>query len=201
MGLSTQQAVVMSALVFSGTAQMAVVSVWPTLGGIGPAFLIVLVANIRYLFMSASLRPWLETAPSSHRALPLALLVDSSFAVGMRAHDEGQRDIGWLLGPALASWSGWVTGTGLGFTFGQIAGDPRQLGLDFVVVGFCIVAVVAMARTTREFRPAIAGLLAAMAADRLASPTWSVVAAAAAAALMAAWLYAPPPLPPREAAS
>ena len=59
MGLSVAEAVVMGALVFSGTAQFAVVQAWGTGPALVAVFATVLVANARYFLMSAALRPWL----------------------------------------------------------------------------------------------------------------------------------------------
>jgi predicted branched-subunit amino acid permease len=194
MGLSMLEATLMSALVFSGTAQIAVVQIWTSQPGLLPAVLIVLIANVRYVLMSASLRPWLDSV-SPWRVYPLlTVMVDSAYALGMRSRAQGNQDAGLILGSGLASYFGWVLATALGFGSGQLLANPKAIGLDFVVVAFCVAAATAMARMLRTLRsvvPAIVGGLVVVVMDRLAPGPWTVVAAGFAAALAGAVLYNP----------
>ena len=185
MGISLLEALLMSALVFSGTAQVAVVQVWQSQPSALAAFLIVLVANLRYLLMSASLRPWFGSLPTVKAALPLYFMVDSAYAAGMRARADGNADAGTMLGPALASFAGWVTATGLGVLFGQAVADPRRFGLDFVVVAFCVSAATLVAKSTRDVAPPLAAVVAVVLAEHVAPGPWVILAATAAAIVTA----------------
>ncbi len=192
MGLSLLEATLMSVFVFSGTAQIAVVQIWPSQPGLIPVMLIVLVANIRYVLMSASLRPWLGNV-SPWRVYPLlTFMVDSAYALGLRARAEGRTDAGVILGSGLASFAGWVTATALGFVSGQLFANPKAIGLDFVVVAFCLAAATAMARmvrTPRGFVPALVAAAVIVVTDRLYPGPWTVVAAGLSAAITGALLY------------
>ncbi len=76
-GLSVAEAVIMSALVFSGTAQLAILQTWSAAPALLPIFATVMIANARYILMGATLRPWLAPLPQGR--VMLALL-DSSTA-------------------------------------------------------------------------------------------------------------------------
>jgi predicted branched-subunit amino acid permease len=191
MGLSALESVLMSILVFSGTAQIAVVQVWKSEPGIVAAFLIVLIANMRYLLMSASLRPWLGSLPLWKAALPLYFMVDSAYATGMRARAAGNPDAGAMLGPAIASFSGWVTATGLGYLTGQLVADPRRFGLDFVVIAFCVSAATLVAKSTRDVVPPLAAVAAIVLVDRLWPGPWVILAAATAGIVAGAIRFKP----------
>jgi predicted branched-subunit amino acid permease len=192
-GLTLAQALAMSALVFSGTAQIAAVSVWSSLSGVVPVMIIITVANVRYLLMSASLRPWLGDLPLRAYAPPLSIMVDSGYAAGMRAFTDGHRDAGHLLGPCLSSWLGWVAGTAVGVVSGSVLADPRVIALDFVVVGFCAVAVAAMGKGLRDVSPPLAAVIAVIVTERAGAGAWAVVIAALAAAIVAMLRWRPGP--------
>jgi predicted branched-subunit amino acid permease len=192
MGLSLLEATLMSALVFSGSAQIAIVQIWPSQPGLLPAALIVLIANVRYILMSASLRPWLGTV-SPWRVYPLlSFMVDSAYALGLRTRAEGNEDAGVIMGSGLASFVGWVVATALGFVSGQLFANPKAIGLDFVVIAFCLATVTVMARMVRSprgFIPAIVAGAAIFAVDRLYPGPWTIVAAGLVAAVTGAVLY------------
>ena len=194
MGLSLLEAVLMSALVFSGSAQIAVVQIWQTTPGVIPVALIVLISNVRYVLMSAALRPWLANVPAWRTYSLLTIMVDSAFALGLRSRAEGNGDAGIILGSSLCSYGGWVIATALGFVFGRMVADPKIAGLDFVVIAFCIAAAAAMARQIRTPRGLVAPVAAALvivAVDRFAPGPWTVVAAGLTAAILGAILYDP----------
>jgi predicted branched-subunit amino acid permease len=193
-GLSLVEATLMSVLVFSGTAQIAVVQIWSSQPGLVPAAMIVLIANVRYVLMSASLRPWLGTV-SPWRVYPLlTFMVDSAYAQGLRSRADGNEDAGIILGSGLASFTGWVIATALGFVSGQLFANPRAIGLDFVVIAFCLAAATVMARilgTPRKLLPALVAGLIIVVIDRVFPGPWTVVAAGLAAAIVGAVLHTP----------
>jgi predicted branched-subunit amino acid permease len=201
-GLSLFESVLMSVLVFSGTAQIAVVQVWQSQPGALAAAVIVLVANIRYLLMSASLRPWLGTLPAWKAALPLVFMVDSAYATGMRARAAGDNDAGMLVGPGIASFTGWVTATAVGYLSGRMIADPKVFGLDFVVVAFCVSAAVMMTRTSRDVWPVVAAAVAVVICERVWPGPWAIVAAGITAVIVGAIRYrAPAQDTPRDGAT
>jgi predicted branched-subunit amino acid permease len=189
-GLSGLEAVLMSLLVFSGTAQIAVLQAWALAPGLLPIFLIVFVANVRYLMMGAALRPWF--GPIGSKAIwPLTFLVDGAFAIAMRLRAEGDHDAGLLVGAGGISYIGWAIGTAIGGASGQLLTNPKAIGLDFIVLAFCAAAAADMADKVPRWWPAIAAVAVIVALDRFAPGPWIVVAAGVTAALVAAALYRP----------
>ena len=190
-GLSAAEAVIMSVLVFSGTAQVAVLQNWSAAPQMVALFVTVLVVNSRYLLMGAALRPWLGRLGAVRASLSLLPLVDGAFALAMREHERGERDAGLLVGAALLSYVAWVAATGLGFMVGWLTPDPRMIGLDFVVVAFCASSTVMMAERVRDWWPAGVAVAVIALVDRLAPGPWVVVAAGLVAAVVGALRYRP----------
>lgn len=194
LGFSVLEAVAMSALVFSGTAQVAVLQAWSAAPALLPLFLTVLIVNSRYVLMGAALRPWLGGLSPTRSNLTLLTLVDGSFALAMRERDRGDPDVGILLGSGLVSYTGWVVATGLGFVVGQAFGNPRAIGLDFIVVGFCTASAVMMWHGQRDLWPVGAAAGAVLAGELIAPGAWIVVAAGLVAAVVGALRYRPAPV-------
>lgn len=190
-GLSVAEAVIMSAVVFSGTAQVAAVQAWATAPALLPLFVTVMIVNARYILMGAALRPWLGPLPWWKSGTTLLTLVDGSFALAMRERERGDDDVGVLLGSGLVSYAGWVIATGIGLAVGQSFADPKALGLDFVVIAFCASAAAMMAQTTRDWWPVVAAGLAVVIGERVAPGAWIVVAAGVTAAIVAMARYRP----------
>jgi predicted branched-subunit amino acid permease len=190
-GLSALEAVAMSALVFSGTAQVAVLQAWSSQPSLLVVLITVLVANLRYILISAALRSWLAPLGTLKATFALLPLVDGSYALSSRARADGDQDAGLLVGSAMISYTGWVIGTALGTVAGQLIPNPRAWGLDFIIVGFCAASAALLLRTRSDVLPAIAALAAVILCEMFAPGPWTVVAAGLAGASVAAVLYQP----------
>jgi predicted branched-subunit amino acid permease len=197
-GLSVIAAMVMSATVFSGTAQIAVLQVWSSTQAVVALFAIVMVVNSRYILMSAACRPWLSQISHWKAVAALLLLVDGSFAIGMRERARGEQDAGVLLGAGLISYAGWVVGTGLGYSVGALLPDPRVLALDFMVIAFCASAAALMWKPGLDVWPPVLAAIAACAVQWFVPGAWAVVAAGVTGALVAAMRYRARPEPVRD---
>ena len=128
-------ALVMSAIVWSGTAQFGAVSVLAGGGGVPLAMGTGLLANARFLPMGFALAPSLSGSPL-HRARTGALMVDASFAL---AHEgEGRFDPVTVVWAAPLQYAGWVVGTAAGVAGASVLADPGRLGLDVLFPVFYI---------------------------------------------------------------
>jgi predicted branched-subunit amino acid permease len=188
-GLSAGEAILMSALVFSGTAQIAALQLWHTLPAVLPIFATVLVMNARITLMSAALRPWLGPLPTAKSAASLAFLVDGAFVLATRQRAEGDEDAAVLLGAAVLSYAGWVVSTAFGTLLGHGLGNPKTLGLDFLLVGFCTSAAAMLWKTRVHLGPTLAAVAAALLIDRLGGGHWAIAGAGVAGALAGAALH------------
>ncbi len=139
-GLSDSTIVIMSALVFTGAAQFAVLELWGTQMPLLTMIFTVFAINSRHLLMGATLYPWLRNLPPSQRYGLMMLSSDANWAMAMQAFTAGRPGFGLLLGGGLALWTFWVFGSWLGIYFGSLLSNPKAIGLD-VVLGCFLLAI------------------------------------------------------------
>ena len=184
-GLSPLEALMMSVIVFAGSAQFVAVDMWsdPV-----PALLLTftaLIINVRHVLMSASLSRHVEAIPRALHPIVAYFLVDESWALAERRVLQTPITFAFYLGitvPLALTW--WIT-TGLGAMLGRALGDPSALGLDFAFSAMFIAILMGFWKG-----PSTLGVLAASggvaAATHLAfEGPWYIVAGGVAGALYA----------------
>jgi predicted branched-subunit amino acid permease len=125
--LGTIPSVLMSALVWSGTAQFAALTILTSGGGTALAAGAGLLANTRFLPMGFAIAPSMRGG-RLRRLLRGALLADASFVIGHRG--GGQFDISAIAWAAPVQYVAWVVGTVAGVAGATAIGDPSRWGLD-----------------------------------------------------------------------
>jgi 4-azaleucine resistance transporter AzlC len=126
-------AIVMSVIVFAGSAQFAALAVLSAGGGALPAIVAGVLLNLRFVPMGIAIAPWLPHG-SLGRALRGQALIDASWALANRG--DGRFDTEFLLGSTLVQYPAWVLGTALGVAVGASIGNPDTLGLDAIFPAF-----------------------------------------------------------------
>jgi predicted branched-subunit amino acid permease len=163
-GLSAVDMTVMSAAVYSGVAQLVALEIWPerfTLTALAAIVLVTLTVNLRFVLMSAALRPWFAPLPAWQAYPTLFFTTDTTWLIGMRHHAEGGRDVGIYLGSGIFLWLSWVATTAIGYLVGALIADPPRFGLDLVLPIFFSAFLVPLWRGPRRAAAwAIAGLTA-----------------------------------------
>jgi 4-azaleucine resistance transporter AzlC len=159
-GLSKLETIVMSVLVYAGSAQFSAVAILAQGGGAGAAIAAAALMNSRFLPMGVALAPSMHGGPLK-RALQGQALVDASWALAARP--DGSFDRGLLFGSSAVQYAGWVTGTAIGALWGSGLGDPHDIGLDAVFPAFFVVLLLNEARSGRARGVAALGALVALA--------------------------------------
>lgn len=184
-GLAWIEALLMSVLVYSGSAQLAVLQGWSSSPLIAPLVLTVLLINARYVLYGASVQPWLRGATRPQAFATLFFLGDGNWALSMREYHAGLRDAGFLFGSGVATALPWVLGTVAGHMVGRGVPNPASLGLDFMLVAFAAAIGVSVFRGRADLWPAAAAVVASVLLA-LWLPGWTIVGAGLAAGLMGA---------------
>jgi predicted branched-subunit amino acid permease len=151
--------IVMSIIVFGGSAQFAALSALAAGGGAGPAIAGGLLMNARFLPMGAALAASLPGGPFKRGAQGQAL-VDASFVLANRG--DGRFDRMLLFGATAVQGTAWVTGTALGVLGGAVLADPGALGLDAIFPAFYLALLVEEVRRPRAPLAAVLGGLIAL---------------------------------------
>ena len=177
-GMPGWTAVLMSVIVFAGSAQIAALGIIGAGGTLGAALGAAALMNSRFLPMGVAFAPSLPGGPLK-RAAQGQTVVDVSLVI---AEDgEGGFDRNLLFGSTLAQYVGWVTGTVVGVLAGPVLGDPKALGLDAIFPAFFLALLIGELRTPRARGVAVAGGLIALVLVPFAPPGVPVLAASAAA--------------------
>jgi 4-azaleucine resistance transporter AzlC len=177
-GFSAVGAIVMSAIVFAGSAQFAAISILAGGGGVGAAVAAAALMNSRFLPMGVALAPSLPGGWAK-RAAQGQTVVDSSWA--MASLGEGRFDRWFLFGATVPQYVMWVAGTVAGAVGGDLLGDTDRLGLDAVYPAFFLSLLFAEMRDGRSRGVALAGALIALALVPFAPAGIPVLAASVAA--------------------
>lgn len=185
-GLSVIEAVLMSAWVYSGSAQMATLQAWADPLPLVAVCLTTLAMNARYLLLGAALRPWFAGLPPSQSYTSLFVLGDSNWALALRERAEGRNDAAFLAGSGVVMWIVWAITTASGSMFGQILGDPKRFGIDFMLIAFFATMAVVFLRQSRGLLPLIVGIGVAILVERLIAGPWYILAGAFAGSLAGA---------------
>ena len=177
-GMTPWQAVLMSAIVFAGSAQFAALAIVAAGGGLPAALAAATLMNSRFLAMGIALAPSLPGGPA-RRALQGQAVVDASWALANRG--DGTFDRWALFGSTAPQYLGWVAGTALGTVSGDLLGDVERWGLDAVFPAFFVALLVAEVRTSTGAVAAALGGLIALVLVPMAPPGVPVLAATVAA--------------------
>jgi len=137
-GLSEGNTLLMSLIVFAGSAQFIAVGLLAA--GTGPAAIILttFIVNLRHMLMAASLSPYLKGWSKHRLALFSYQLTDETFAL----HSTGARRLEVCPLEALAlnftAQFSWITGTLLGVIASGLIGDVKPFGLDYALAAMFI---------------------------------------------------------------
>lgn len=177
-GFSVVGAIVMSAIVFAGSAQFAAISIIVQGGGLGAALGAATLMHSRFLPMGIALAPSLRGGPL-RRAAEGQAVVDASWAMAHRG--DGTFDRHFLFGATAVQYVTWVSGTVIGATAGDALGDPEDVGLDAVFPAFFLALLLAELREPGARGVALAGALLALALVPVAPAGVPVLVASGAA--------------------
>ena len=142
-GFSAVEAILMSLLVYAGSAQFTAVAILAAGGGAGAAISAATLMNSRFLAMGAALGPSLPGGPLK-RAAQGQTVVDASWALAARG--DGTFDRWMLFGSSAMQFFTWQTGTIVGALSADLIGDPERLGLDALFPAFFLALLMAEAK-------------------------------------------------------
>ena len=170
--------IVMSVVVFSGSAQFGSLAVLTAGGSTAAAIAAGVLLNARYLAMGLALAPSLRGRALSRAAFAMPT-VDASWAAASRG--DGTFDPWYLVGVSIPQYAGWVGGTVAGVLIGPRLGNPNALGLDALFPAFFLALLFEEARGRRRIAAAGGGAGIALILTPLIPAGLPILAATAAA--------------------
>ncbi|BHH82865.1 AzlC family ABC transporter permease [Desulforhopalus sp. 52FAK] len=162
-GMSDTNTLLMSLIVFAGSAQFIAVGLFAS--GTGPAAVILttFVVNLRHMLMAASLAPYMSGWKKRYLALFSYELTDETFALHSSRAVELKDCKVEALSLNLTAQLSWVTGTVLGIVASGLIGDVKPLGLDYALAAMFIGLLVGQCENKiRVCTALISGILATL---------------------------------------
>ena len=182
--MGTVAPIVMSALIFAGSAQFAALAVLAAGGGPGAAIAAGVLLNARFVPMGLALAPSVRGRPLARAAVGQAM-IDASWAMASRG--AGRFDPAFMVGATFPNYPAWVGGTAIGVLLGDVIGDPERLGLDALFPAFFLALLATeLDRGRRAVAAAALGAALALTLAPFTAPGVPVIAASA-AVLIAVW--------------
>lgn len=174
-GLTWAQLLAMNLTVFAGSAQFVMVEMWAPPLPVVEMTLAVLIINMRYLLIGASLNPLFLGKSLVQKAGIMHLVADENWAVTMAAYRNGGATTGFLLGGGICLCSVWSMGTLLGHQLGALVVHPERFALDFAFVAVFTALTVSMWRGKSDIAPWVTAALLAVIAERWLPGKWYIV--------------------------
>lgn len=174
-GLSVAEATLMSAVVLAGASQLVAVELWDAPVPVLAVLVTTVVINIRYVLMSATLRPWFESLSTARAYGSAFFLTDESWALTVADLRAGSGRGAFLLGAGLAIWVIWVGTTAAGAAAGGAMTDPSRFGLDFVLTAVFVVIAVGLWRGRGDAAPWAVAAVVAVAGAEVVPGQWYIL--------------------------
>jgi predicted branched-subunit amino acid permease len=167
-GISPLATLAMSAIIFSGAAQIIAAQLLAAGAPLPVIILSCLVVGLRFLVYSAAMAPYLRPLDHRWRNVLSFVLTDQAFASTIhrfRESDDLRANASYFLGGGALLWVVWQIATLAGILAGQVI--PASWQLEFVVP-LCFLAVLApLLRDRVTFLVVIASGAAAIVLDQM----------------------------------
>jgi branched chain amino acid efflux pump len=159
--LPTWSVLLMSMLVFAGSAQFAAIGVIAAGGSALTAIFAGALLNLRFIATGIAVA---RSLPGGRlrRSLLAQLSIDESYAMSIRAGEPGRPDGKTLLVTGALLYVVWILGTSIGALLGPVLGDPKRLGLDAAFPAGFVALLWPMLSGHHAVRCAIAGAAVAL---------------------------------------
>lgn len=138
-GLSVLEIILMSIIVYAGSAQFVICGLLVIQAPISTIVMTVFLVNLRHLLMSLSVAPYFSKTPFLSAIGIGTLLTDESYGVLTTALQQKKPVTSqWTHGLNVMAYISWILATFFGGLFGAYIPNPEALGLDYALVAMFI---------------------------------------------------------------
>ena len=177
-GMSALDVLLMSGLVFTGSAQFVALDLWtatPASLPIGPLIIAALIINLRYLLLTATLRPLYAGRTVGWGAARMFFVSDENWAITMLEIKRGGGSLAFLLGGGVLTYACWLATTLAGHLIGSVIDDPTRYGLDFAFTATFLALLLGLWKGKADLLPWIVAALSAIVAARFIEGSWYIL--------------------------
>ena len=173
--LSILEVILMSSLVYAGSSQLIVLSLWTSPLPIGIIVLTTLIINARNLLLGVAISPWFRQLPPFKAYTMLFFLADENWALTMSEFSQGESNAALVLGSGLVLFVTWISSTLIGRLLGSVVHDPAQWGLDFAFTAVFLALLVPLWKGKSNLLPWITAAIVAVAAAHWLPGKWYIL--------------------------
>lgn len=177
-GLSILNTVLMSLLVYAGSAQLIATGLFATGAPALSLILTTFVVNLRHVLMSAALSPYMRHWRKGELAAFAYELTDESFAVHIAQFPETTPPKAEVIAVNVTAQLSWILGSWLGAVAGQLIADVKPLALDYALPAMFIALLVMQIKGKKHIVVAASTGLLAVALTLGGLGHWAVIVAA-----------------------
>lgn len=187
-GISTLNTILMSLIVFAGSAQLMATGFFAQ--GLNPFSIIIttFIVNLRHLLMSASLSTHMKEWKKIEVAGFCYELTDETFAVHSLRFNSGDTAALPAMTINLICQLSWVVGTILGTLAGNLISDVRPFALDYALPAMFIALLILQVYNRKHIFVAISGALISIVLWKIGITQWNVILATVIGATLGAVL-------------
>lgn len=176
-GLSSFNTMMMSLLVYAGSAQLVAAGLLSAGASAASIILTTFVVNLRHLLLSAAVAPFLKRWNRGELAAFAYQLTDETFALHTARFPSGRYSKAEVFAVNMSAQGAWLAGTGLGILLGQVISDVEPFGLDFVLPALFIALIVLQIEETSQIAVAVITGALSVALLILGVGQWNVIIA------------------------
>jgi 4-azaleucine resistance transporter AzlC len=176
-GISLLNTLLMSLLVYAGSAQLIAVGL--IAAGV-PALSVIIttfVVNLRHLLMSAAVSPFLKRWRKFDLAAFAYQLTDETFAVHSVRFGAASPNKAEAFATNATAQAAWVLGTWLGLVVGQLITDVKPLALDYALPAMFVALLVLQIKDRIQIAVAILTGALAVGLMFIGVDQWNVIVA------------------------
>lgn len=187
-GISTFNTILMSLIVFAGSAQLMATGFFAQ--GLNPFSIIIttFIVNLRHLLMSASLSTHMKEWKKAEVAGFCYELTDETFAVHSLRFIGGDTSALPAMSINIICQLSWVVGTVLGALAGNLISDVRPFALDYALPAMFIALLILQVHNRKHIIVAIVGAVISVILWKIGITQWNVILATVVGATLGAIL-------------
>ena len=173
--ISWLELLIMNLAVFAGSSQFVMVDMWAQQLPVLEMVFAVLIINLRYFLIGASLSPLFREASITQKSLIMHFVADENWAVTMAEYRKGTATIWFLFGGGLCVMSVWCLGTMIGHQLGALVRHPERWAFDFAFAAVFIAFAVNLWRGKKDILPWIGAAVIAIIAEKFFPGKWYII--------------------------
>ena len=176
-GLSPLNTVLMSLLVYAGSAQLIAVGLFGAQISPFSIMMTTFVVNLRHFIMASAVAPYLKRWRKPEIAAFAYQLTDETFAIHSTQFPSSVPGKAEVFATNITAQTAWVTGTILGVGVGQLVGDVKPFALDYALPAMFIALLVLQIKNVIHVVVALFTGILAIVLLQAGMNQWNVMAA------------------------